>query len=624
MQNRKGKTHKDPAGKSAHSRVVPVPEDLAIGTRFKSSFDHIAVGIAYTTIEGRILGVNHKLCEMLGYTAAELIGTPTRDLTHPDDRDQQDNLRLELLAGTRSHFSGDKRYVHKNGSDFWVSRTVAIARESPDSEPYLIQTIDSINKRKHAELNLQRLNRAWHVATECTHILFHASDEITMLSSVARVVVESGGYKQAWIGKPSGDPAHPVQIVAFAGYGNDTPMSAQGAWARRNNYPGAATTALTTGKMHILRDILHDPQHIVVRNRALGLGYQSSAALPLMGDGRILAVMVLHAAERDAFDEEEIRLLDELSGDIGFGIASLQARAAREQAEQQSRENEKRFREIFEQAAVGITRADLSGVIIDCNQKFSDMLGYTREALLGKSIRDITHPDDYGLGAQYRAQLATGANSSRTSEKRFIRKDGTPVWTRRTMSTACDAAGKPQYVISVIEDITGQKELEQHHRETFDQAAVGIVHTSLDGHYLRVNRQFCKMLGYSEAELLGRAAADFSVANTHNNDAKNRQLMWKGKLANLIEEKQYLCKDGSILWANRTVSLARDASGKPLYFIRVIEDITSRKEADARYRAAFNNAPIGIMHTAIGSYKSCTSTPNCARCSAIPKMNCWA
>src|SRR3990170_417580 len=68
---------------------------------------------------------------------------------------------------------------------------------------------------------------------------------------------------------------------------------------------------------------------------------------------------------------------------------------------------------------------------------------------------------------------------------------------------------------------------------------------------------------------------------------QKRKLMWDGKLDGFTEEKRYLRKDGSVIWTNRTVSLARDASGKPQYFIRVIEDITQRKEAEERYRATF-------------------------------------
>lgn len=421
MDARRGQSNKHTAPPAASDAAPAAASDeISAGARFQSSFDQIAVGIAYTTIDGKILSSNRKLSEMLGYSAAELLGMTTRDLTHPEDRDQQDHMRQELLEGIRNHFASDKRFVRKDGSAFWISRTVAKAK-TPDGESYLIHTIDDIHHRK--------------------------------------------------------------------------------------------------------------------------------------------------------------------------------------QADQQSRDSEKRFREVFEQAAVGITRVDLNGVLIDCNQKFCDLLGFSREELVGKTMKDITHPDDYGSGAQYRTQLTRGDGGSKTGEKRFIRKDGTPLWVRRTMSTACDEAGSPQYVISVVEDITDKKELEQHHQETFDQAAVGLVHTSVDGRYLRVNRKFCEMLGYSAAELLGRKASDFTLSRDHQHDLNNRRLMWEGKLGNLNEEKQFIRKDGTMVWTNRTVSLARDASGKPLFFIRVIEDITARKEADLRYRATFDSAPIGIMHTAVDSYQ---------------------
>lgn len=605
MQQRREGTTNTPSPASGSTDPLPLsnrPADPATRIHFQSSFDQIAVGIAHTTIDGSILEVNRKLCDMLGYSADELLRMTTRDLTHPDDRDQQDHMRHELLDGTRSHFSGDKRYVRKDGSEFWVSRTVAVAI-TPDGQQYLIQTIDDINDRKRVEATLLRLSRARRVMAECTHILIHATQEAEMLRSLCRVVVESGGYKQAWIGLKTGNPEQPIAPAAHAGYGNDAPMSSGASRGYSGYSKGIAASTFISGEPHIMRDIPHDPQHEKLRTRALQLGYQSTIAMPMNGHGEPIGVLVLHAAEADAFDEEEIRLLKELTADIGFGIASLNARIARELAEQRSRENENRFREIFQQAAVGITWVDLNGTLVECNQKFSDMLGYAREELLGRTMKELTHPDDYGSGVRYRLQFAAGIGAnSHTNEKRFIRKDGTPVWTRRTMSTACDDAGKPLYIISIVENITDRKELEQHHQETFHQAAVGIVHTSSDGSYLRVNRKFCEMLGYSEAELLGHKAAEFTIPEDREKDARNRQLMWEGKLSNYAEEKKYIRKDGTIVWTNRTVSLARDASGNPLFFIRVIEDINARKEADVRYRATFDNAPIGIMHTALDSY----------------------
>jgi PAS domain S-box-containing protein len=125
------------------------------------------------------------------------------------------------------------------------------------------------------------------------------------------------------------------------------------------------------------------------------------------------------------------------------------------------------------------------------------------------------------------------------------------------------------------------REGERRFHETFDQAAVGIVHTSLDGRYIQVNRKFCEMLGYGESELIGTAAAGYSHPEDGKKGRPQRDLMLEGKLDTFSEEKRYICKDGSVLWTNRTVSLARDGAGEPLYFIRIIEDIGVRKQAQS-------------------------------------------
>ncbi|HWI15322.1 MAG TPA: PAS domain S-box protein, partial [Burkholderiales bacterium] len=83
-----------------------------------------------------------------------------------------------------------------------------------------------------------------------------------------------------------------------------------------------------------------------------------------------------------------------------------------------------RYRAIFDNAAVGITQVRLDGVLVDVNDKFCEMLGYTREELRGKSIRDITPAEDYGAGASFRERIVQGQLPAIAGEKRLIRKDG--------------------------------------------------------------------------------------------------------------------------------------------------------------------------------------------------------
>src|SRR5687768_1255729 len=213
----------------------------------------------------------------------------------------------------------------------------------------------------------------------------------------------------------------------------------------------------------------------------------------------------------------------------------------RELTLQALRESEERFRAIFEQAAVGLTRVDLDGVLVDFNQKFCDMLGYTRAELLGKTIRDITHSVDYGQGSTYRAELVKGAAKSRSGEKRFVRKDGTIMWARRTMSAACDDAGRPQYVISVVEDISDSKSAEERYRATFDSAPIGIMHTSIeDDRILHANPRACEMLDYSHDELLSMVTDDLLPPSARGTDRNNyREQMLSGAMKIYSSERQW-------------------------------------------------------------------------------------
>ena len=125
---------------------------------------------------------------------------------------------------------------------------------------------------------------------------------------------------------------------------------------------------------------------------------------------------------------------------------------------------------------------------------------------------------------------------------------------------------------------------ERRFRDTFERAAVGIAHVGLDGRFLRVNDRFCAITGYSAAELTQTGFA----AITHPDDIAADMALVRRLLAGEIEtfscEKRYLRKDGSTVWAALTVSLARDADGRNLHFIPVVEDISARKAAETAAR----------------------------------------
>lgn len=117
-------------------------------------------------------------------------------------------------------------------------------------------------------------------------------------------------------------------------------------------------------------------------------------------------------------------------------------------------------------------------------------------------------------------------------------------------------------------------------RQTFELAAVGIAHVSLEGRWRRANRKLCEILGYSYPELLQLTFQDITHPADLGTDLQFMQKLLAGTLSSYEINKRYLSKQGKLIWANLTVSLVRDTEESPLYFISVIEDISARKRLE--------------------------------------------
>ncbi len=140
------------------------------------------------------------------------------------------------------------------------------------------------------------------------------------------------------------------------------------------------------------------------------------------------------------------------------------------QTEQALRESEERFRGTFENAAVGIGHRHLDGRFLRVNQKFCTILGYPRDELLQRTGQEITHPDDLDAGVDLAEALLRGESPGFTLEKRYVRRDGSPVWVELSVSLQRDGAGKPDYFIGIVQDISNRKRLEGELRQAKEAA----------------------------------------------------------------------------------------------------------------------------------------------------------
>ena len=119
-----------------------------------------------------------------------------------------------------------------------------------------------------------------------------------------------------------------------------------------------------------------------------------------------------------------------------------------------------KFRNTFEQAAVGIAHVAPNGKWLRVNQKLCQIVGYTKEELLQKTFQELTHADDLDTDLEYVRQLLSGEIATYSMEKRYIRQDGNLIWINLTVSLVTKSNGEPDYLISVVEDISDRKQLE--------------------------------------------------------------------------------------------------------------------------------------------------------------------
>ena len=276
-----------------------------------------------------------------------------------------------------------------------------------------------------------------------------------------------------------------------------------------------------------------------------------------------------------------------LAGAEAVWCGALLVRSRLHPEEDRLRRSEEAHRALFERALIGIFQTSPDGHFLRANAALAEIYGYeTPEALLAQHVnaeRDIYV--DPARRAEFRRLLDLGETIT-SFEAQIRRRDGTRLWVSENARAVRSADGLLLHYEGTVQDISARRSTEDALRESeeqlrtiFDAAAVGIARVEMNGRLSRTNPAFQNMLGYRAEDLHGTAFARL----THPDDAPaNLQLQWElqeGQRDAYQVEKRYCCADGSLLWANLSLSLVRAADGRPQFSIAVVEDITQSRQA---------------------------------------------
>jgi diguanylate cyclase (GGDEF)-like protein/PAS domain S-box-containing protein len=283
----------------------------------------------------------------------------------------------------------------------------------------------------------------------------------------------------------------------------------------------------------------------------------------------------------------------------------VEATAARDQSEQ-------RYRELMAKAPVGQVVYALDGSLLEINRAGADLLGYQPEEIVGTMAADYLGPEDQLQIAELMGPLVSGEIPSFEIEHQLRHHDGHLIWVSNSITVERDAAGRAANIHALTIDITERKEAEARlrqsearYRKLIDEAPVGQLISQVDGTLVEVNQAFLDMVGGTREQVFARDP----LSLLHPEDAVHFQAeiprLLAGEVDAIDRERKLIRIDGSSVWVSGGTSLIRD--GDELFLHTVMDDITERKEAEARLRASEERAT-AVIESIHEGLMICTAT----------------
>jgi PAS domain S-box-containing protein len=305
-----------------------------------------------------------------------------------------------------------------------------------------------------------------------------------------------------------------------------------------------------------------------------------------------------HAQEELENTNEMLRAREQtmqsLNQQIEANMLQLQA------SEHTLRESEERYRSLVEHIELGIALIDTDYKIIMVNRKCAEMYGGPADYYAGKFCYAEFEKCGYGCpGCPGAVAMKTGVMAQ--IERQAVRGDGSR-FDSNVMAFPVFENGAVTGFIEVTEDITRRREMEEKlgEREAFFRAQfelgnIGLAIISADKGFLRVNRRFCSMLGYTEEELCGKNWVDVTYPDDVPASMEQFDKMLAGEIDTYELDKRYVRKNDDILWTHLATACCREQDRRVRFVIVSIQDITQRRQMEEQVRQSHKMEAIGTL-----------------------------
>ncbi len=463
-------------------------------------------------------------------------------LVHPEDRAEASRL-VEQSLDTGGPTEGQWRVVWADGGVRWLAGRWQVFKDEA-GKPYRMTGVNiDITERKQAEERLRESEEKYRRIVET------ATEGIVMADAEARMVFVNDRWSEIFGYSP--EEARQVTLFDLV-FPEDRDQMAE-RWESRK------------------------------RGRKEGYEFRFRRK-----DGRPVWLLVGVAPRLDS----EGRFL----GTLGMVTDVTE----RKQAEEAVRVISAELQRTLDTAAAGLTRCSRDLRYIWANPAYAQVAGLPLEQIVGRPMVDVMGQAAFEVIRPYVEQVLRGERVQYEAQVPFAAAGDKFLHVVYTPDQ--DADGNVAGWVASVTDITERKKAEEtvrqserRFRSTFENAAIGIAHVSLDGQILKFNSRFCEIAGYLPDDIIGKTCEEITFVDDWKAEKTQMQQLLDGQVDHYSIEKRYVRRDGGFVWVNLTRSIQHDGAGQPEYFIVLVEDITDRKRAEEALREAREELEVRVQ-----------------------------
>lgn len=525
------------------------------------------VGVLTFDYTGKLLHANDAFLEMVGYDRQEFAAQrfTWRDFTPPEYVEASERI-LEQLRATGRGGPYEKEYFRKDGSRIWL---MFVGADLGDGT--LVEYALDISDSKRVEEALRDSEGRLRALVENLPggAVFIVDKDLRYVVAQGEALAAAGFAAAALVGRTIFE-ALPPELAAdyetkFRQALNGEPFEHEHEAHKRAYISRGVPLRSAGGEVYAALAVSYD---ITERKRIESLLDKQKRALEMVVGGSPLDDVLSYLA----------RIVEDHSADSS--VASLML------LDEQGR--------LHTAAAPSLPEDYLraiEGIKADANVGTCSRAAATGQAVITRDIaadprwQDLKHlPLELDLQAAWSMPIVAADGRVLGTFGTYFRERRAPTeleqqtmeMLTRTAALAIERKG--------AEERLRQSEL--RFRATFEQANVGIVQLTSDGHFLIVNPGFCKIVGYTAEELQSLTVRDVTHPDDFKLEQAENQKMLAGEISGYTLEKRFVCQDGRIVWGTMTGTLVRHPSGEPFYMLAIIEDITARKQAEEILRGS--------------------------------------